>query len=174
MNCRKLPVIILAGAVLAGCSGANLEDLEQWTATAYADRKPRVEPLPEIRPHEGYTYTATNLSDPFNEENLRPARPTSGGNRGDKGPDPTRRKEPLEAYPLDALRMVGTLVQDSKVWVVVRAPDGSVHHAQVGNYVGQNFGQIKSINEEKALVTELIQDPNGKWIDREANLSVSE
>jgi len=174
MSRHHFAYLALCGLALAGCSGTNLDDLQQWTASQYADRKPKVEPLPEIRPYEAFTYTASNLSDPFDEKNLRPARPSGRSAGAGKGPDPNRRREPLEAYPLDSLRMVGTLVQDNKTWLVVRAPDGSVHHAQVGNYVGQNYGQIKSISEEKAQVSELIQDPNGNWIDRDASLSVSE
>ena len=85
-----------------------------------------------------------------------------------------RRKEALEDFPLDALKMVGTLSRGKQVWAVVQAPDGSVHRVQKGNFAGQNFGKIKSVSEEKIDLVELIQGALGEWIEREASLSIQE
>ncbi|MDH3369726.1 MAG: pilus assembly protein PilP, partial [Gammaproteobacteria bacterium] len=87
-------------------------------------------------------------------------------------PDPKRRKEPLEDYPLDSLKMVGTLMRGKQAWAVIQAPDGTVHRAQVGDHLGQNSGMIHKISDEKVDLIELIQGTLGDWIEREANLSL--
>jgi type IV pilus assembly protein PilP len=160
-------------AGLVGCGSAELDDLRDFTTDAYADRKPTVEPLPQIKPHQGFTYQASELTDPFAIENLRPVAANPLSSTSGRAPDPNRRREPLEQFPLDSLRMVGTLQQRDAHWVVVRAPDGTVHHAQKGNYIGQNYGVITEVTEEVVDIKELIQDPNGSWIDRDANLAIA-
>jgi type IV pilus assembly protein PilP len=85
-----------------------------------------------------------------------------------------RRKEPLEDFPLDALKMVGTLSRGQQTWAVVQAPDGSVHRIQTGSYVGQNFGKVLRVTQEKVEVLELIQGALGDWIEREASLAIAE
>jgi len=89
-------------------------------------------------------------------------------------PDLNRRKEALEQFPLDALRMQGTLVQDGENWALLKAPDGSVHRVQVDNYVGQNYGRIKSITEESVNVVELISNGANGWQERDASLALDQ
>lgn len=152
---------------LAGCAEKTMSDLTRFTVNAHKDRKPRVEPLPRIKPYEKFTYTAAALTDPFSSGNLGRLKPTP--DRGE-GPDPSRRKEPLEQYPLDSLRMVGTLSKKDIAWAVIRAPDGTIHRATEGNYVGQNFGKIEQVNTNNISIREMIY--NGKWIEREATLAI--
>lgn len=159
----------LLGLVLAlsGCVEKTMSDLTRFTQNAHKDRKPRVEPLPRIKPYEKFSYTAAALTDPFSAGNLGRLKPTP--DRGE-GPDPSRRKEPLEQYPLDSLRMVGTLSKQDIAWAVIRAPDGTIHRAAQGNYVGQNFGRIEKVNSNNISIREMIY--NGKWIEREATLAI--
>ena len=159
-------VIVLIGA---GCAEKGMNDLREFTENAYKDRKPKIEPLPQIRPSETFVYAASSLPDPFSRSNLAKQKPpaTSG-----LAPDPDRRKEPLEQYPLDALRMVGTLFREESSWVIIRGPDGTVHRVKEGNYIGQSYGVITDIAEEQIAIKELVQDPNGAWVERLAGLSV--
>ena len=89
-------------------------------------------------------------------------------------PDPNRRKEPLEEYPLDALKMVGTLTRGKRALAVIQAPDGTVHQAIVGNHLGQNFGRITKISEDKIELIEKIQGGLGDWIERQAGLALAD
>ena len=163
--------IALISASLAGCSSDGLDDLREFVKNAHADKKPRVEPLPEIKMQETFIYNAANLTDPFAAFNLMPqGQKSASGPR----PDPTRRKEPLEDYPLDSLKMVGTLMRGKQAWAVIQAPDGTVHRAQVGDHMGQNSGMIHKITDEKVDLIELIQGTLGDWIEREANLTLLE
>jgi type IV pilus assembly protein PilP len=158
---------------LAGCSSDGLEDLREFTKGAHADRKPRVEPLPEIRVQEVFAYNPASLADPFASQNLKPARTRAGGGNGQR-PDLDRRKEPLEEYPLDALKMVGTLARGKQTWAVVQAPDGTVYRAKAGDRLGQNFGMVTRIGDDKVDLVELVPGPMGDWIEREANLTLTE
>lgn len=167
----SLLVASLFSVSLSGCSSDGLEDLREFVKNAHAERKPRVEPLPEIKMQETFIYNSANLVDPFAAFNLKP--PTQKSASGPR-PDPNRRKEPLEDYPLDSLKMVGTLSRGPKAYAVIQAPDGTVHRVQVGDHVGQNSGMINKISEEKIDLIELIQGGTGDWVEREANLTLLE
>ncbi|MCG6872438.1 MAG: pilus assembly protein PilP [Gammaproteobacteria bacterium] len=164
---RLVPVLAV---LLAACSGPELEDLRAFTEQTHATNRPQVEPLPTIRPYQAFTYSAAGLKDPFSSENLRPVR-EAGNSVG--GPDMNRRREPLESFPLDSLKMLGTLERESLTWVIIGAPDGTTHHARMGSFVGQNFGRINRISEERAEIVETVRDGGGNWIQRQSNLAVS-
>lgn len=161
------------GLALAGCTGDGLEDLREFTKSAHADRKPRIEPLPEVKPQEVFAYNPAQLTDPFAPQNIRPARAKIGAGGGVR-PDENRRKEALEEFPLDALKMVGTLTRGKQTWAVIQAPDGTVHRTKIGDHVGQNFGIVTKITDEKIDLIELVQGASGDWVEREANLGLTE
>ena len=171
---RHLKLVAITAAVLAiaGCGSDGMDDLRDFVANAHKGKTAKVEPLPEIKTTEPFAYSATKLSDPFAVGNLKPlANKTAGGG---PRPDMNRRREPLEDYPLDALKMVGTLARGKQAWVVVQAPDGTVHRASVGNHMGQNFGTITRITDEKVSLIELIQGSVGDWIERETSVALAE
>jgi type IV pilus assembly protein PilP len=114
-----MAAVLLSCALLSGCGSSGTADLQQWVKNERNSRKPRVEPLPEIKTHESFIYTASDLTDPFAPFNLKPQGVATGGPR----PDPNRRREPLEEYPLDSLKMVGTLTRANQSWAVVLAPE---------------------------------------------------
>ncbi len=171
MNLKTLIVgVVVAAAALGGCTGGEAEDLGGWVKAERARVKPRIDPLPEIRTHESFVYTASNMADPFAPFNLKPQSTAASGPR----PDRNRRREPLEEFPLDALKMVGTLTRANQSWAVILTPDGSVFRAKVGDHMGQNFGRIRKISDSKVDLVELIQNPIGEWIEREASLAIVE
>jgi len=168
---KSLLVTGMLCVTLSGCSSDGLEDLRDFVKNAYAERKPKVEPLPEIKMQETFIYNSTNLPDPFASFNLKPqTQKSASGPR----PDPIRRKEPLEDYPLDSLKMVGTLMRGKQAWAVIQAPDGTVHRAQLGDHLGQNSGMVRKITDEKVDLIELIQGATGDWVEREASLALVE
>ncbi|MBI3898755.1 MAG: pilus assembly protein PilP [Gammaproteobacteria bacterium] len=138
--------------------------------TAHAGKTPKVEPLPEVKPQEQFAYAADNLVDPFAQFSRKAQATAGAGPR----PDMNRRKEALEEFPLDALKMVGTLIRGKQFWAVIQAPDGTVHRLSVGNHMGQNFGKILRISEEKISLIELVQGPLGDWVEREASVALAE
>lgn len=168
---RALPLVVSL-ALLSGCAGDGMDDLRDFVKNAHADRKPKIEPLPEVKPYEAYAYAAADLPNPFSTSNLRPR--TAHGKASGPRPDMNRRKEPLEEFPLDGLKMVGTLSRGKQSWAVIQAPDGTVHRVQRGNFMGHNFGRITRISDDRVDLVELHQGPLGDWQEREAVLSIQE
>lgn len=158
-----LPAVAL---VLAGCGG-NDEDLKAWMAEQGTASRGKIEPVPAIRPYEAFTYNAFDQAEPF-----KPRKIETG--KGARGPDLTRRKEALETYPLETLKMVGTLQRGNTTLGLVRANDNKVFQVRQGNYVGQNFGVITSVGEGEITLKELFQDGAGDWAERQSKIMLQE
>lgn len=169
MKFHKALFLAIVAASLTGCGGHNLSDLRSFVKNSYANRRPKVEPIPQVKPAATFAYSASTLPDPFSPANLKPATAQLG-----ERPDLNRRKGPLEQYPLDSLKMVGTIARGKQVWAIVVAPDGAVHRVRVGTHIGQNYGLVTRITEDKVRITELIQGPTGQWVQREASLALAE
>lgn len=173
MNKFRIFSIFTSVVVLSGCNTTEgLTDLEQFTKEAYKASQPEITPLPEVKPYERYEYASVDKVDPFNKENLAPE--TEQQDETGDGPDTLRRKQPLEKYPLDGIKMVGTMEKADARWVVLTAPDNVTYHARIGDFLGLNYGQIQTIDEDKVEIIETIKNPVGKWIKREAVLEVAE
>ncbi len=171
MKARRLAIATVLGLLLAACGG-NMNDLTAYIAEVKARPPQPIEPIPAVKPAETFLYEAAALRDPFRfEETVEETQTTaSAGPR----PDPNRRKEYLESFPLDTLKMVGTLEQDKKKWGLVQDLDGLVHRVAVDNYLGQNQGRIVMIAPDHIEIAELIPDGGGGWIQRDATISLTE
>ena len=162
--------ILLASLGLAACGGEEHQDLRQWMKESTKDFKGRVQPLPPIKSFQAVGYETGGMLDPFNASKIEPERKAVGG--GQK-PDLDRRKEPLESYPLESLKMVGTLIKGKMVHALVQA-DKNLHQVKIGNYMGQNFGIITDINETEIKLKELVPDSLGDYIERTSTLQLQE
>lgn len=162
--------IVLACLGLAACAGEEHQDLRQWMKESTKDFKGRISPLPEIKSFPAVAYEAGGLLDPYDTAKIEPERKAGGG--GLK-PDLDRRKEPLEAYPLESLRMVGTLMKGKMVHALVQA-DKTLHQVKIGNYMGQNFGIITDISETEIKLKELVPDSLGDYMERTSTLQLQE
>jgi type IV pilus assembly protein PilP len=165
--------ILLSILVLTACGGEEHQDLKQWMVEAAKDMRGRVQPIPEIRPFPIVSYDAGDLPEPFSPSKVVPEKRTTGSGIQ---PDFDRPREPLEAYPLESLKMVG-VVRKGKVLYGLIQVDNMVHQVRTGNHVGQSFGVITSISEAQMSVKELVQDPSGQtadWVERLANLQLQE
>ncbi len=159
-------VLALTGLVLVvGCS-QDMSDLKAWVKEQKNRKPPPIEPLPEIKPYETFIYEAHDLRDPFRLPTLTEV--ASQETRVGTGPRPdfNRRRELLEAYPLDALAMVGTFGMGEEQWALIEDPDGVVHSVRVGNYLGTNFGKIIEIREDRVVLRELVPDGSGGYEER--------
>jgi type IV pilus assembly protein PilP len=154
-------------AVLAACSSADA-DLDRFIEETMKQGSARVEPLPEVKPYETFTYTAMNLRSPFQPGN--PGGPSTSNVR----PDSKRNREFLEQFPLDTLKMVGTLRLGNNYYGLVQTKDNLVHRVVVGNYMGQADGRITSITPSKITLIEIVPDGLGGYIERPAALGLSE
>lgn len=171
----RLQLMAIFLLLLSACSGGEMSDLKSFVATAYQDKKPEIESLPEIQPFKPFEYSVSEDQDPFSVDNIVTNRSDTAALAGDS-PDTNRRREPLEEYPLDALRFVGTMTKDDIPWVIVQTSEGTAHRATIGNYMGQNDGKIMQImtGEQKVVLAELVLDPAGRWVTRETELTIDE
>ena len=165
----KRVLVFASVLMLVACGSGDHSDLVEFVDNAHKDRKPEIEPLPEIRLYETFVYSATSLPDPFALLNLLP----DDGNTSSGGlsPDTNRRKEPLEKFSLGDLVLVGTMVRAGKPWVIIEAPDGTVHRITHGGYAGQDYGRVVNILDDRVEFTELVLNPGNRWIERSAFLA---
>lgn len=166
---RILVPLALAG-VVAGCS-SELDELKTFVRESEKGLPRRIEPLPAVKPFEPFTYEGFDLPDPFQPRKLAP--PKEGGAGGGVAPDLNRRKEPLEAFPLEQLKMVGTLSQAGETYALVRA-DKTLYRVKKGNYMGQNFGLITQVTDTEIKLKEIVQDSAGDWAERQSVLPLLE
>ena len=144
-------------------------DLRAWMEEQATSMRGAVRPLPEIKPFSTVGYVASGLTEPFQLSRIEPVK----AGRSDFRPDLDRRREPLEAYPLESLAMVGVLRQGRTVAALVMA-DRNLYQVKVGNYMGQNFGVVTEITDAEVKLRELVEDGNGDWVDRTSSLLLQE
>lgn len=167
-------VLTLAGAAtLAACGGEEHGDLKQELASLTKDVRGRVEPLPQVRPYEPVPYTAEAQVDPFRPERIDIAKAGVAAATSKLAPDTNRPKEPLEAFPLESIQMLGTITQNKETFALVKAGT-NLYRVKKGNYMGQNFGVITSIDDAQIALKELIQDAAGEWMERSSALQLVE
>ena len=159
-----IPVALL---LLAGCNSDN-EDLKSFVRESDKRVPPKIEPLPAVKPFEPFTYEGFDLPDPF-----KPRKLTAPKGGGALAPDLNRRKEPLEAFPLEQLKMVGTLSMGKDMYAIVRA-DKTLYRVKKGNYMGQNFGLITDVSDNEIKLKEIVQDSAGDWAERQSVLPLLE
>lgn len=167
-----LPLALLT-ALLGGCGGEGAADLESYVEQVRARDPGPIQPLPEIKQLSTFIYEPGDRRDPFVMDTRGDEQPATTPGSG-LAPDPRRRKEELEGYALDALRMVGTLEQHGTRWGLIRSPNGILHRVRVGNYLGTNNGQIVSISEEAIQVNEIVAEGPGEWRERPAAVALSQ
>lgn len=166
----RILLSLLLLPLLFGCGDADYAELRQFMADTGKDAVETLEPLPSLKVADNFVYEPGDLPDPFRPRNLRPARTGGGGLQ----PDFSRPKEPLEAYPLEALRMVGMLVKGSERHAIIRTPENTLYRVRKGDHMGQNFGLIVSVSETETRIKETIQDSAGDWTETSTSLPLQE
>jgi len=166
---------------LGGCISRDISDLDQYVQDMLARPGGRIEPLPEIKPYEAYTYqsAAIDARDPFKlfyqkEEEALVEEQDSGLTEEMENEIRNRNKEELEQFELDSLRMVGTMENEEYQWGIIQDPDGVVHRIRVGNYMGRNTGKILNVFEDRIEVREIVRNSQGRWEERQAAIALVE
>ena len=174
---QRLKLIPLLGlATMLTACGGEMSDLEHFISETKTRHHGKVDPLPEFPPYQTFAYTSLDVRDPFRpqtdigNDSLAQIETEYSGPR----PEATRRREPLESYPVDSLKMVGLLQQRAQTWALVRDPEGTIHRVQPGNYAGQNHGKIVSVSETRIDIVELVPDGLSGWVNRDAKLAMAD
>lgn len=163
---------LAAAGFLAGCGG-NMSDLQSWVSQVKAHKSTAIEPIPQMKQYEAFAYAADDRRDPFVPVPSERAQAQAGAG-GAVQPDMNRNREPLEEFPLDALRMKGVIDTPQGRFALVQAPDAIIHRVTTGDHMGQNFGKITKITETEIVLTEIVPDGLGGWMQRPAELALAE
>jgi type IV pilus assembly protein PilP len=165
----KLIVISAFACLLAACDGGEGDDLDKFMANSANDLNKAVDPLPQVLPYTPLQYNADGvLSDPFKARK-------AVSKSGELQPNTSRPKEPLEAYPLESLKYVGSLSKNKSTFALVKTPDNTVQQVKTGNYLGPNYGLVTEINDNAIVLKEIVQDDlSGDWVERSASINLQE
>lgn len=167
------PILLLLASLLllSACGREEFQDLRDFVKNSGANMRGKVAPPPEIKPYEPFNYdNSAGLPDPF-----KPRKDLKKAERpGLNQPDLERRREALEEFPLESLKMVGFLHQGKAGHAIIRSPDTKLHRIKAGNYLGQNFGQVTEVSDTEVKIKETIQDSAGDWSERMSSLQLIE
>ncbi|MGJ7529397.1 pilus assembly protein PilP [Variovorax sp. GB1P17] len=171
----KVLWLTLATLGLSACDSGQ-EDLQRWMVEQRAEVKPSVPPITEPKKFTPQTYTEASSFEPFNMLKLTQALRRESNQPSTSeliAPELARRKESLEAFPLDTMAMVGSMNRNGQPVALVRV-DKLLYKVRVGEYLGLNYGRITRINETEVALREIVQDAAGEWIERVATLQLQE
>jgi type IV pilus assembly protein PilP len=169
---RRFCALLIVMAV-TGCARSitstpgDAPNLEKWVVDVQARPAPPLDPLPVMQQFETFEYAAQTLRDPFSDA-------WSNADSGGLRPDPNRRKETLEQYPLDSLDMVGTIGKGAGLIALVMAPDKVTYRVRPGAYLGQSDGRITGVHEDRIELVELVPDGAGGWLERPASIALED
>lgn len=176
MRRALLPLLPTAILTVSGCMASNEVEIQQWMAEVRQTMRPTTKPVPEPKEFTPFAYEARTQVDPFDPQKVvmavarqQQARVSASSIK----PDLDRRRETLEGFPLDQIRMVG-MMRQSGTNVALLETNGATHLVRVGNYVGQNFGLVTRITESELQLKEIVQDAAGEWVERPAKLELQE
>lgn len=168
MSMKRISVVL--GCLLLTACAQEGDDLRAWMSQeAKGLVGVKLKPLPEMQIFPTVSYGQGGEMDPFRVARIQPKKRMVAG----EGPDMNRPREPLEAYPLESLTMVGTLMQGTREHALISV-DGRLHQIAVGNYLGQEHGMVTDVREAEVLLTEVVQDINGDWAERVSRLLLQE
>jgi type IV pilus assembly protein PilP len=164
---RRGGTLLVVFSLLSGC-GSDMGELEAYIAEVKSRKSVAIEPIPQIKQFDAFVYLPNDRRDPFVKLEPRNDRVAESGLR----PDMRRAREPLEEFPVDALRMLGMVTAQQHRYALIKAPDGVVHRVALGDHLGQNYGEVIRITESEVGLKEIVPDGFGGWVERPAKLAL--
>jgi type IV pilus assembly protein PilP len=163
----------VCAVLLAGCTG-DQDELQQWMEQQKREVKPNVEPLSPPKKFIPQPYAALGAVEPFSTQKLTVALKQEARQPNSLlAAEINRRKEPLEAYPVDSMMMVGSVMRNGRQYALLKV-DNLLYQVKTGDYLGQNYGKITKISETDVSYREIVQDAAGEWIERSSALQLQE
>lgn len=169
----RLGLLLIASGLLAACGDGGVGETRAWMKQVEKQTVPKVKPLPEPKTFEPYGYDARAAQDPFDQAKLlgEAARVAQAGNANQ--PDLDRPREVLESYPLDTMRMVGTIQKGGVNYALLQV-ERTLHRVRAGQRIGQNYGRITRVGEGAIEIRESVQDATGDWVERMAHIELQQ
>ena len=170
---RSAALLVACVAVLSACA-ADQDELQQWMEQQKREVKPNVEPLSAPKKFNPQPYAALGAVEPFSTQKLTVALKQEARQPNSLlAAEINRRKEPLEAYPIDSMAMVGSVTRNGRPYALLKV-DNLLYQVKQGDYLGQNYGKIIKISETDVAYREIVQDAAGEWIERNSALQLQE
>ena len=167
-------VALIAASLLLGACSSDQDELRQWMEQQRREVKPNVTPLQAPKKFDPQPYNSAQAVDPFSTQKLTVALKQEARQPNSLlSAELNRRKEPLEAYPMDSMSMVGSVNKQGQPFALLRV-DALLYQVKVGDHLGQNYGKILRIAETEIALREIVQDAAGEWIERPATLQLQE
>ena len=163
--------LCLWSALVGACGFVADDDLQAWMDKVSREARPAPLPAPEPAIRHPVRYEPGAGPDPFDAAKISAT--LHARDAGGPAPDPDRAREPLESYPLDSLRMVGSLRRSGRSVALVEA-DKLLYQVGEGHHLGQDQGKVIRIDETAMEIEELVQDAAGGWTRRRVRLSIQE
>lgn len=170
---KKSFILLPLALMLSGCFDDTIEQ-QEFINEVKASTQPTIEPIPEIAQFEHFAYNASALRSPFVAPKPEVIQDKLIQVQNCLHPDPERKKEPLERYPVDNLAMKGTLGSGEQTWALVKASDATLHRVSKGNYIGLYHGKVTQVRNNYIELLELIPDGAGCWKERLTKLEMLE
>ncbi|MEI7839635.1 MAG: pilus assembly protein PilP [Methylococcaceae bacterium] len=174
----RFSLIIVITLQLTGCDNHNFSDLQNYIASIKVSPQAPIKPLPDFKIVEPFVFKFTeNLRDPFKpvekiktaaEQEVEIEEPDNGIH-----PDASRIKEPLEAFTISGIRMVGTVNMKSVLWGLVKN-ENTIYRVKIGNYLGKNDGIITHIYKDKIDIIEIMPNKPGRFVEQPTTLTLAE
>lgn len=168
---------VFAALALVGCGASKEDDVRQWMVEERNQARPKVADLPAPKQFKPEAYTNASELEPFSNQKLTQALKRDSAQVAANGalvaPELARRKEPLEAFPIDTMVLVGSIIKAGQPVALIKV-DSLLYQVKLGNYLGQNFGRVTKITETEVTLREIVQDAVGEWIERVATLQLQE
>jgi type IV pilus assembly protein PilP len=163
---------VLGGALLAGCGDSDVREVRDWMAQVQRETHPTVKPLPEPKDFIPYAYGAKEAVDPFSQNKLLGELAKAAAVSGNPNqPDTARPRELLETFPLDTMRMVGTIEKGGIRYALLQI-DRALYQLRPGQRIGQNFGVVTRVRDDAIDIREVVQDAAGEWVERMAQIEL--
>lgn len=165
----RCALLCLGTILLAGCAASEHQDIKEWMTEQSKNMKGKVDPLPAITPFPVVAYETETMLSPFATAKIVTAEAVA-----DKSaPDQTRSPQPLEAFTLEELKVIGVILSGTVPYALIQTPSpNKPKHVRVGEYMGKSFGKITSITLNGITVLETVKDTSGAWVPQEKTLMV--
>lgn len=168
-RCNLLFILFTCSLIVA-CSDVDYSDLETFVNNSGNGLRGEVEPLPEVKQYQFFTYQAFDIPSPFVPRKNEQVQ----NNRSGIQPDVDRRKGFLESFPLESLLMVGSLEKDESIYALIKSPEGTLHRVKEGDYLGHDFGKVYEIAESRVEIMEIVQEGVNEWTERANTLMLED